>query len=240
LSLKEEETKMTAINSSIFASAATLAIMATAGFAQEANHAPVVVKDLDPFTHVARIPAGSDISSIKFIGAKAVMVPTRDVLSADARYCEQAARRDPGGSMFCPQAASEAYERAYQVTYSFTGPAMASDEQGNTRYTFSVYLRPEELGQSERELLSHRKRAHADVGGSFRVTTSPEFETQMVVDESSSTICEGTYVDGLWTSAQSACSNHIQYKMAAAPSGYIAVRVDAAPSRATVSAALIN
>jgi hypothetical protein len=212
----------------MFTTAAALAIAATAAFAQE------------PFTHVAHIPAGSDISSIKFQGVKAVMIPTRNKLSADPRYCEQAAGRDPGGSMFCPQVTPEAYERAYQVTYSYTGPAMASDEQSNTRYTFSVYLRPEELGQAEREMFSHRKAARSDVAGSFRVSTSRELEPRMVMDESTSTVCEGSYVDGRWMPSKSTCRDNIQYKTVTIPSDYIAVHIDPAPARATSSAALIN
>ena len=79
----------------------------------------VVVKDLDPFTHTAVIPAGSDLASIRLQGVKAVTIPTRTRSTTETRYCEQAALRDPGGSMYCPFVEPEGFTRAYQVTYSY-------------------------------------------------------------------------------------------------------------------------
>ena len=53
----------------------------------------VVVKDLEPFTHAALIPVGSDLSSIRFQGVKAVTIPSRSRSITDTRYCEAAAFR---------------------------------------------------------------------------------------------------------------------------------------------------
>jgi len=81
----------------------------------------VVVKDLEPFTHVVVIPAGSDLASIRFQGVKGVTIPTRTRSTTQERYCDEAALREPGGSMYCPLVQPEAFTRAYQVTYSALG-----------------------------------------------------------------------------------------------------------------------
>ena len=234
---------MTKRNFRVWGLAGTLALTAVSGFAQETSHISVAVKDLkdlDTFTHVARIPAGSDISSLKFHGLKLVTIPTRNTLTADARYCGGVARRDPGGSMFCPLVEAGSYERAYEVTYSFEGSPLASDEQGNTSFTFRVYFRPEELGPAERKALFEGKGHRADVAGSFRVTTSRNLEARMVVDEANSTRCAGSYTDGLWMRSDSKCTENLKYKPIMAPSDYITVRIDLAPTREAASAALHN
>jgi hypothetical protein len=55
--------------------------------------------DLQPFTHVARIPADSDTGTIRFEKAKMVQVPTRIAYTINPSYCEGLAFRDPGGSV---------------------------------------------------------------------------------------------------------------------------------------------
>jgi hypothetical protein len=199
----------------------------------------VVVKDLEPFTHTVAIPVGSDLASIRLQGVKAVRIPTRTRSTTEVRYCEQAALREPGGSMYCPFVEPERFTRAYQVTYSYEGPPLASDEYGDKHFTFSVYFRPEELTTAEREVMSRGKSGRAEAAELFTLTTSRESVPQRVVDEDHSTFCEGTYVDGAWVQTNPTCKDNVKFKTITAPSDYIAVRIDPAPrSRALASASL--
>jgi hypothetical protein len=199
----------------------------------------VVVKDLEPFTHVVVIPAGSDLESIRLQGVKTVTIPTRARSTTEARYCEQAALREPGGSMYCPFVEPEGFTRAYRVTYSYEGPPLGSDEYGDRHFTFSVYFRPEELGPAEQEALSRRKGGRAEAAELFTLTTSRESETRRVIDENHSTFCEGTYLDGAWAQTNPTCKDNVKFKTITAPSDYITVRVDPAPqSRALASASV--
>jgi hypothetical protein len=199
----------------------------------------VVVKDLEPFTQVVVIPAGSDLESIRLQGVKTVTIPTRARSTTEARYCEQAALREPGGSMYCPFVEPEGFTRAYRVTYSYEGPPLGSDEYGDRHFTFSVYFRPEELGPAEQEALSRRKGGRAEAAELFTLTTSRESETRRVIDENHSTFCEGTYLDGAWAQTNPTCKDNVKFKTITAPSDYITVRVDPAPqSRALASASV--
>ena len=199
----------------------------------------VVVKDLEPFTHVVVIPAGSDLASIRLQGVKAVTIPTRTRSTTEARYCEQAALREPGGSMYCPFVEPEGFTRAYQATYSYEGPPLGSDEYGDRHFTFSVYFRPEELSRAEREVISRRKSGRAEAAELFTLTTSREPETRRVIDEDNSTFCEGTYVDGAWAQTNPTCKDNVKFKTITAPADYVTLRVDPAPrSRALASASV--
>jgi hypothetical protein len=57
------------------------------------------VEELHPFTHFAYIPAGSDLSSIRFERIKKIKTAIRIKSTMDARYCRELASRDTGGSM---------------------------------------------------------------------------------------------------------------------------------------------
>ena len=111
----------------------------------------ITVKDLNPFTHVVRIPAGADLSSIRFEQAKQVEVPTGLRSVENARYCEELAFRGPGASLYCPYVAFEDATPAYEITYSYHGPAIASDEFGGTHFT--AYFRPEDFRAATRKML---------------------------------------------------------------------------------------
>ena len=212
---------MKSLNSKLFAVAVTLASTVSIASAQS--------------DHVARIPAGSDLSSIRFQGIKMVTVPVGSKVANDARYCEQAALRDPGGSMYCPSVRPAGFERMYQVTYSYEGRPLASVEYGNTHHTFSVNYRPEELSPAQQAMFS-RKGTRADAAGSFELTMSKELDTRQVVDNSQSTFCKVTYVDGVSTHADPKCEDNIQFKTIAVPSDYIAIRVELARARGVAAA----
>jgi hypothetical protein len=186
----------------------------------------VQVEDLHPFTHFALIPAGSDLRTIRFENAKTVEVPTKIIYTTDTDYCAELAFRDPGGSMYCRRMQTESPTTAYEVTYSFRGQPLASDENGNTHFTFHVYFRLGELAAEVRNALSTRKLGRADTAGYFTVTTSRELVQRVVIDGARSHFCDTILRDGSWTDTDSDCQDRIYYKTIATASDYIRVRVD--------------
>ena len=120
--------------------------------------APAVVEttNLQPFTNIAEIPVGSDLSSIRFEGIKAVKVATTRTSTTDERYCEQGSP-EPGGSMYCPSMQDGTAMPAYRITYSYNGPPIGSDEYGSTHFTFSVTVRPEDLDPTVLQAVYARK-----------------------------------------------------------------------------------
>ena len=198
----------------------------------------VKVEALHPFTHFADIPEGSDLSSIRFEGVKMVRVATESKSTTDLNSCEEGAYRDLGDSMHCPYIQLQSLSPAYQVTYSYIGQPMASDEYGSRYFTFSVYLRPDELGPAVWKKLSGRHAlAKADAAGFFEVTTYRAAAPQVVIDKAASTFCDGDFIDGLWTHTDTKCEDKIYSKTIIAPSSYITVKVDpAAPASRAESA----
>jgi hypothetical protein len=186
--------------------------------------------NLEPFTHTAYIPAGADLSSIKFESVKATKVATARVSFANQRYCE-AGFQEPGGSLYCPYVQDESPMPAYRVTYSFSGPPMASDEYGGTRFTFSVNMRPEDLSPAVRQAISERKLSRAAGAKFFELATARGLSQRVVIDEANSAFCDGRYTDGAWTHTKANCEEKVTYKTVAAPSDYIAVKVDPASTR---------
>ena len=134
-------------------------------------------------THVAFIPEGSDLNSVRFEKVKTLKIRAT---AADTESCEDlAAREHRSASAECPQA--DAMTSVYEVTYSYSGQPMASDEYGNRHFTFQVYFRPDELSPAARKALSAAKIKRADVASYFAVKTAPESqkkageESQMAV-----------------------------------------------------------
>jgi hypothetical protein len=198
----------------------------TATLAARSDASRVQVKELQPFTHVAQIPADSDKGTIRFEGAKIVQVPTRITYTMDPRYCEEVAFRDPGGSMYCPSLQTGSPATAYEVTYSYIGQPMPSDEYGGRYFTFRVYFRPDELAPEVRQALAEKKWNRADFAGYFQVNTFREPVQRTVIDEAKSHFCSGSFADGAWTHSETNCQDEIHMKAIASPSDYITVRVD--------------
>jgi hypothetical protein len=121
---------------------------------------------------------------------------------------------------------TESPTTAYQITYSFRGQPLASDEYGNTYFTFHVYFRPDELALEIRNALSTRKLGREDTAGYFMVTTSREPVQRVVIDEARSGFCGTVLRDGSWILADPDCPDRINYKTITIPSDYITVRVD--------------
>ena len=133
--------------------------------------------------------------------------------------------------MYCPYTEDQSPAAAYRVTYSYRGQPMASDEYGNTYYTFSVYFRPEELSPVVREALAKPKVSKADAAEYFDLTTDRTPIRQVVIDDAASTFCGGNFVKGgLWTHTDSKCQDKIVYNTITAPSDYITVKVDPSSS----------
>src|SRR5215472_3764424 len=99
-------------------------LLATAALAQPRGGDSMEIAGLPSFTHVAHIPESADLASIKIESVKTVKTP--------------ASLRSATNVSLVP---------AYEVTYSFRGEALTSDEYGSTGFTFSVYFRMDELGQ---------------------------------------------------------------------------------------------
>jgi hypothetical protein len=191
----------------------------------------VQVEDQHPFTHFAYIPAGSDLTTIRFEKATTVEVPVKIRYTTDTNYCaELALFRDPGGSMECPSRKTESATTAYEVTYSFRGEELSSDEFGLRHSLFQVHFRPDELVSIVRNALSNRKLSRAEKASYFTVRTSRGYMRQVVIDEGQSNFCETTLRDALWTLADPNCQDRINYKTITTPSDYITVRVDPIPA----------
>jgi hypothetical protein len=225
----------TAICFALFASA-SLAAAADPGARPNRERAAGATGDLQPFTRTAYIPAGADLSSIRFESLKAVTVATTTTSTADRHYCETNTQ-EPGGSMYCPSLRDESPVPAYRVTYSYNGPSMASDEYGDTRFTFSVNLRPEDLSPAALQIMSGRKSGKAAAADYFALTTARGLVQQVAIDEANSALCDGYYNEGLWTHTNAGCEDKVTYKTVAVPSEYIAIRVDPVSSRSESLAA---
>src|SRR5579864_5726847 len=131
------------IAAALLASAATAQTLATGA-------------DTDRFSHTAQISSGADVSSIKLQRVKLVRIYARSQSNAANSRCEEEQKfRDPGGSLYCPATIVKTPEQAYEVTFSYSGEPLASDEYGNRFFKFSVYFRPEELSESVRQAISH-------------------------------------------------------------------------------------
>ena len=188
----------------------------------------IQIEDLNPFTHIASIRADSDPASIKFEKVKATKVFTERKSVMDPGYCDDLQFRDPGGSMYCPYVQEESPALAYEVTYSFTGQPLASDEYGDRNFTFQVYFRPEELPQALRTAISAGKVKRAELATYFNVATSRMPIREAVIDEANSSLCDGNYLDGNWIQKDPNCQDKFSLKIVTIPSDYITVRVEPA------------
>jgi len=196
----------------------------------------VEITYLQPFTNVEEIPVGSDPSSIKLEGIRAVKVATRRTSITDQRDCENGFQ-EPGGSMYCPSVQDGSQVPAYQITYSYNGPPLGSDEYGNGHFTFSVYMRPEDLDPAVSDAISAHKMSRAVAAEGLKLTTYRGLVQRVVIDEANSAFCEGNYIDGLWTHTDRNCRENVAYKTVAVPSDYITVRVDSTARMANLSSA---
>lgn len=189
------------------------------------DRATVQISDLHPFTHVAYILAGADLSSIRIENIKAVKVATKQ-RSVNPGNCDEL-WAEPGGSTYCPWTTDESPVPAFRVTYSYRGPSTASDEIGrNTNFTFEVYFRPEEISPRILRAFSSGKASRSAAAEFFQVTLGRDSMLQPILDKANSTLCDGDYVDGNWMHTNPRCEDTLTYKEVASASPYITVNVD--------------
>jgi len=189
----------------------------------------VRINDLEPFTHTVDIPAGADLSSIRFEGIKRVKVATKQRFVTDPNDCMD--RGIEGIPAVCSRSTSESYVPAFRVIYSYRAPSTASDEYGKTMwFTFSVYFREDEIGPGLRRALSSSKINRNAIAELFETSTARGSIQQSVVDEANSILCDGYLGDSGWTQSNPKCEDSIAYMKVASPSPYITVRIDPALS----------
>lgn len=193
-------------------------------------------KQLHPFTHVASIPADVDAGNIRFEKVKSTRVFTMEKFIADSGYCDNVQFNEPGGSMYCPFTEDVSPAPAYEVTYSFKGEPLASDEYGNRYFTFAVYFRPEEFPSALRRALS-AKVNRAELATYFKVTTSRQTVQASVIDKAHSSLCGGNQVDGNWIQNDPHCKDKVSFMTVTKPSDYITVQVDPVSPRPQQAAA---
>jgi hypothetical protein len=176
---------------------------------------------LNPFSHVASIPAIVDPSTIRFEKLRTVELASKTKTTTDAQGCKDRQFRDPDGRG-CQKVTVEERVKALEATYSYSGPVLSAGESIPGRATFSVYFRPEEVrvdGPAEK-----LKRDQA--ASYFQVTTYRGTVEQKVIDKQNSHFCEGNYVDGNWMRKDPKCQDQVQYINQTVPSPDLTVQVD--------------
>ncbi|HWY49467.1 MAG TPA: hypothetical protein VNX70_18915 [Bryobacteraceae bacterium] len=184
----------------------------------------VQIKDLNPFTHFALIPATSNAQTIKLERVKATRLYTKLKSTMDPGYCGDLQFRDPGGSMYCPYTHYQSPAPAYEVTYSFTGQPLASDEYNNRYFTFWVYFRPEEMDPTVRTALSAGKMRRTELASYFKVTTSRQPFRGSIIDMANSDFCQTNHP---WLHHDPKCQDKIIYKTVTMLPDSITVQVNA-------------
>jgi hypothetical protein len=178
-------------------------------------------EQLNPYTHVATIPAIVDPATIRFEKMRMVDVASKTKTTTDAEKCKEQQFRDPDGSN-CQTTVVEERVKAIEATYSFSGAVLSAGENVPGRETFSVYFRPEEVASDGP--VEKLKRDQA--ASYFRVSTSRSMIEQKVVDKQHSQYCDGNYVDGSWVRKDPKCQDQVQYINQIVPSPYMTVQVE--------------
>ena len=209
-----------------------MGFMAPPFFAQDAatgsarDGVEVYTADLHPFTHFASIPASSDPEMIQFEKVRAIKVFTEVKSTRDPGYCHNLQANEPGGSMYCPFIQHESPATAYEVTYSFEGEPLASDEYGNHNFTFQVYFKPEELPSTLQSAISGHKVGRTELASYFNVTTSRPLVHGSVIDEANSSFCAGHFMDADWVQNDPHCQDKVSLKNVTSLSDSITVQVE--------------
>jgi hypothetical protein len=181
-------------------------------------------KDLNPFTHVAYLPPGADLGSIRFEGARMVQVPVK-IRQTASPHCQDTGFSEPGGHAPCSHTQTVSREQAWEVTYSYDGQPMTSDEYGGRHYTVHVYFRADELAPDAQKALSAKRQS--------RVEKAAYFATKTYRDPArKTTFCDGRFQDGAWIQTDPNCRDKVSYKTTIGDSGYVALRVDPVPPNA--------
>ena len=239
--IDKEEKRMTTKKIALFAGAAVivagglvLAIRMNRPTSTNDGHgtiaAPVAVapvkqagqlEQINPFTHVASIPATVDPSTIRFEKLRMVELASKTKTTSDAQDCKERQFRDPDGSN-CQTTTVVERVKALAAMYSFDGPALSTGEATPGRDTFSVYFRPEEVGVHG----PVQKLKRDEAASFFQMSTYRAMVEEKVIDKEHSHFCEGNYVDGSWVRKDPKCQDQVQYINQTVPSPYLTVQVD--------------
>ena len=176
---------------------------------------------INPYTHVASIPATVDPSTIRFEKLRMVELASKTKTTGDSQDCKERQSREPDGSP-CQTATVVERVQAVEATYSYNGPAVSSGEATPGRDTFSVYFRPDEVGVDGPVQKLKRDQA----ASFFQMSTYRAMVEQKVIDKEHSHFCEGNYVDGSWVRKDPKCQDQVQYANQTVPSQYLTVQVD--------------
>jgi hypothetical protein len=227
-----EEQNMTTTKIAIFAGAAVVvaggliwAIKMSPSTSTNDGHgaigASVAARDqVNPFTHLASIPASVDPSTIRFEKLRTVELASKTTTTTDPN-CKDRQFRDPDGTN-CQTTTVVERAKAVEATYSYNGTVISAGESVPGRDTFSVYFRPAEVGADGP--VEKLKRDQA--ASFFQVTTSRATVDQKVIDIPHSQFCEGSYVDGNWVRKDPKCQDQVQYTNQTTPSPYLTVQVE--------------
>jgi len=176
---------------------------------------------INPYTHVASIPATVEPSTIRFEKLRMVELASKTKTTSDSQDCKERQSREPDGSP-CQTATVVERVQAVEATYSYNGPAVSSGEATPGRDTFSVYFRPDEVGVDGPVQKLKRDQA----ASFFQMSTYRAMVEQKVIDKEHSHFCEGNYVDGSWVRKDPKCQDQVQYANQTVPSQYLTVQVD--------------
>jgi hypothetical protein len=179
------------------------------------------LNELNPFTHVASIPASVDPSSIRFEKLRTVELASRTKTTVDPQRCKELQSRDPDGST-CQTTAVLERVKAIEALYSFSGVELGAGESVPGRSSFSVYFKPQEVAADGP--VDKLKRDQA--ASMFLVTTYRPLVEEKVVDKEHSHYCDGNYLDGNWVKTDSNCQDQVQFITQTVPSPNLAVQVD--------------
>jgi hypothetical protein len=181
--------------------------------------------EINPFTHAASIPAGVDVSTIRFEKLSKVDLASKTKTTTDLQRCKELQFREPDGSN-CQTTTVEEKVSAIEARYSYNGLALGTGESVPSRDTFSVYFRPEEVAVDGP--VDKLKRDQA--AGLFQVSTYRPMVEQKVIDKQHSQYCAGSYVDGIWVRTDGKCQDQIQFMTQTAPSPNWTIQVDVRPT----------
>jgi hypothetical protein len=175
---------------------------------------------LNPFTHVASIPANVDPSTIRFEKLKTVELASKTSTSTDPN-CKDKQFREPDASN-CQTVKVEEKVKAVEAMYSYNGTVISAGESVPGRDSFSVYFKPEEVATDGPADKLKRDQA----ASLFQVNIYRGTVEQKVIDKANSHFCEGSYVDGSWVRKDPTCQDQVQYINQTVPSPYLTVQVD--------------
>jgi hypothetical protein len=181
------------------------------------------VLSVQPFTHVASLPAEVDPATIHFEKVRKISVATEVKYVTNDRECAERMFRDPDGSTCTGSAEKQNFVPAYEVTYSYMGP---KDMYGSRYSTFEVYFRQDEMAAALRDKLEGRKLNSAQAAEYFKMNAVREPLRVVEFDSEKSSLCAGNYVDGSWVQTDSTCRDKIAYRTVVKPAFSLSVRVD--------------